>query len=132
MANEYLTSTELKKTLSLGGETFADEDINRALTAASRGIDGACNRRFWKDADADQVRYYTPISDQLVRIDDLVELDGVATDRNRDGTYADAWTLDTDFTLEPANAAADGKPYELITRRPNGRYSWPTGASVYD
>lgn len=122
MANEYITRVAFKKTLSLSNETFADDDIDLSLESSSRALDGLCKRRFYADADAAQIRYYRPINRELVRIDDLVTLTTLASDPGGDGTYEETWTLNTDFTLEPDNAAADGKPYELIRRHPRGNY----------
>jgi len=124
--SEYVTALALKDTLSLTGETFADADISAAIAAASRGIDELCNRRFYADADALQVRYYRAIDRDLVRIDDLVMLTSLATDPGGDGTFEETWTLNTDFTIEPLNAAADGRPFELLVRHPAGNYLFPT------
>ena len=125
MANEYVTSAALKATLTLTGETFADADVAVAVESASRGIDELCERRFWLDADALQVRYYDAISRDLVRIDDLVTLTSLVTDPGGDGTFEETWTVNTDYILTPMNAAADGRPYETITRHPSGDYLFP-------
>lgn len=127
MANEYVTAAELKQTLSLQGQTFADADVALAVAAASRGVDDACGRRFWLDTDANQVRYYDATDPWLCRIDDLVELTGVAVDQNGTGIYDQAWTIGVDFTLTPVNAQADDRPWELLNRHPQGRYVMPTG-----
>lgn len=125
--SQYVTSAELKQTLTLTGQTFADGDLAVAIEAASRGIDDTCGRRFWLDADANQVRYYDPTDPRVCRLDDLVELTGVAVDADGTGAYAQVWTLGVDFTLSPVNAAADGRPWELLTTHPMGRYALPTG-----
>lgn len=126
----YITSTQFKATTQLTGYADADADITAAINAACRAIDKLCNRRFWLDADANQVRYYTagwgPIRD--LEIDDLVTLTSFKTDD--DGTYAypNAWAQNTDFLLEPLNAAADGEPYTSVTVHPNSQFTLP---SVY-
>jgi hypothetical protein len=125
VANEYATSSELKATLSLGSETFADADITLALTGASRAIDKLCNRRFYADADVSQVRYYTPDDRRCLRIDDLVTLTSLTVDSNGDGTYEQTWTLNTDFVLKPLNAAADSEPWREIEIHPLGSYCFP-------
>lgn len=122
MANEYASSAELKAALSMSSETFADAEITLALTAASRGIDGAARRRFWKDADANQARVYTPTSAEWVAIDDLIALTSLKTDTDGDGTFENTWTLNTDFVLEPLNAAADSRPWTSVSRHPRGNY----------
>ena len=82
--NEYATVAELKGALELGEENFADPDLIRALTAASRTVDHETSRRFWADEDATQVRYYTPEFSDFVWIDDLVTLTTLATGSLRD------------------------------------------------
>lgn len=115
MANEYVTSAELKATLTLTGETFADADIDRALESASRAIDDVCGarRRFYKDG-SDQTRYYTPSGRRLVVIDDLADFTTLHTDEDGDGVFETAWTENTMFVFEPLNAELDGQPRQLI------------------
>lgn len=141
MANEYVSAADLKETLSLAGETFADDDIERACTAASRAIDNMCGRRFWRDANANQVRYYTPTVAGRLWIDDLETFTELAVDDDDDGTYGQVWTT-SDYVLEPANAPADGWPYTSIrvrqrrtslylpcweqSVRVTGRFGWAT------
>lgn len=122
MANEYLEVEELKATLELTGQTFADQDVSLALTAASRGIDNVCGRRFYADADAMQIRYYRPGGYSFIRIDDLITLTALKTNSDGGATYPDTWTVNTDFVLEPTNAAADGRPYTSVNMHPNGGY----------
>lgn len=122
MANEYVELEELKATLELSGEGFADDDLRLMLTAASRGIDGATGRRFWEDADAAQQRVYTPVSADWLQIDDLIELTSLKTDTDGNGTFENTWTLNTDFVLEPLNAAADARPWTSVSRHPRGSY----------
>lgn len=125
MANEYVTLSALKATLNLSTESFADADIGVALEAASRGVDDVCHRRFWADPDANQVRYYNPFAQQILKIDDLVTLTTLATDPGGDGTFELTWTLNSDFTFGPQNADADGFPWEIVKVHPNGRYIFP-------
>lgn len=127
MANEYVTATTLKATLSLTGETFADADVTAACTAASRTIDQLCRRRFWADANAGQVRTYTPEDHVLLPIDDLVTMSSVLIDRNGDGTFEETWTQGTDYVLEPSNAPADGWPWERIRVRNLSSRTLPYG-----
>lgn len=114
MAHEYLTATELEATLELSGTSFADDDITLAISAASKAVEYATNRRFWADADVNQVRYYTAMSEEEVWIDDLVALTELATSPGGDNVFSDVWTVNSDFYLEPLNAAADGWPYTKV------------------
>ena len=130
MSNEYATLTDIKATLTLTGETFADADLRLGLTAASRAIDNICERRFWLDTDATTVRYYTPTrrdARRILEIDDLVTFAALDTDNDGDGVFENSWTLYTDFVLEPLNGAEDGLPYTLIRALPQGTHMFPGG-----
>lgn len=119
MANEYATVAELKSTLELSGESFADPDLTLALTAASRAVDRATSRRFWADTGTSNVRYYTPNNGEVVWVDDLVTLTEFAVDANLSGTFT-AWTQTTDYYLEPLNAAQEvpARPYTSVRVAP--------------
>lgn len=121
MAHEYAQSDDLKTSLEMIGESFADDDIDLALTAASRAIDNLTGRRFWADATATVIRYYSPTAAGRLWIDDLVTLTEIAVDTGEDGTFEEVWTQNTDFYLEPLNAAADEQPYTTVSV--NGRSS---------
>lgn len=127
LTNTYVELEQFKRTAELTGTSYADNDIQAALLAASRAVDGITDRRFYLDTDATQVRYYTPSSRTLLLVDDLVTLTTLKTDPTGDGTYDTTWTVNTDFKLEPLNAAADGWPYETIRLHPNSTRSWPCG-----
>ena len=130
MSNDYVTIDVLKSTLTLGGTTFADTDLTAVITAASRAVDNLCERRFYLDADATSVRYYTPTQRDILAIDDLIALGSVKTDRIGDGTFPDTWTVNVDFVLEPYNATADPadpRPYTDVRVHPNGSFIFPTG-----
>lgn len=121
----YLTAAQLKATLAMTGTSFADADVSISIGAASRAVDTITGRRFWLDADADQVRYYTPHSLRLLQIDDLVEMTSVAIDRSGNGNFSESWTRGTDYVLEPFNAPSEqpARPYETLrVRRLSGRW----------
>lgn len=121
ITNTYVELEAFKESNSLDSTTYADGDIREALIAASRSIDYATNRRFYPDADALQVRYYNPITNSLVRIDDLITVTSIKTDPGGDGTYEETWAT-TDYVLAPQNAVALGVPYQYIERHPGGDY----------
>lgn len=107
-SSDYVTLAALKSSLSISDtETTFDDDLQLAITAASRAIDELTNRRFYPDADANQSRRFLPINSGYCLIDDLCEFTSLVA---QDST----WTLDQDFYLEPINAAADGRPYTAI------------------
>lgn len=129
----YIDSTALKKTLSLTGLTYADDDIAAAIVAAEAGIDNLCHRKgttsrlgFEKDADALQVRYFTPVKADYIDITDLVQVTSIQTDPAGDQTFPNTWAT-TDYALEPLNAASEGWPSTRITVRRNGAYVLPVG-----
>lgn len=144
----YVELEEFKSTAELTGTNFANEDIRQALVAASRGIDSMTGRRFYLDADANQVRYFSG-ADVVrgdasrrwwdgfewlanpgweLRVDDLVAITSLKTDADGDGTYEQTWAQGTDFTLESRNAPADGSPYTTIRIPPGGNFRFPVYA----
>jgi hypothetical protein len=133
---DYIDREDLKSTLSLTSQTYADADIDRAITAASRGIDQACNRRFYPDADNTHIRYFTPKDHLTLGIGDLISLNTFQTDMAGTGSFSTTWTLNTDFTLEPMNALEEGfgQPYNRIRILPRMTalrfYGWPREAKV--
>jgi hypothetical protein len=126
MANEYASLAEVKATMNLDGESFADADLQRAITAASRGLDTLAHRRFYKDTDDTSVRYYTADECSKLRIDDVIDVAEIATDADGNGTFGDLWTANTDYVLEPLNAPADGWPWTTVRAHRLGSFSFPT------
>lgn len=103
----YATPYDVKQSLGLTASTFADDDITAAIAAASRAIDQQTSRRFYPDNDANQVRTFLPQHPGYCIIDDLVEFTSLEA---QDST----WVLNSDFYLEPTNAAADARPFTAI------------------
>lgn len=130
---DYLTLEQLKSAREMTGYSYADAEMAVAITAASRAIDNLCHRRFYQDADATSVRYYTPRHTTRLFIDDLVTLTTLQTDQNSDSTFEATWTENTDFFLEPLNAATDGRPYTMVKTAPFSSYRfycWPRSVKV--
>lgn len=141
LTNTYVELEAVKTTLELSGTSFADPDIRAAILAASRGIDRYCDRRFYADSDANQVRFYTPQDWRVCRIDDTTTITSVLVDADGDGTFEDTLTVNTDYLPEPLNAAADSRPYTLLRINPRsgagfypatprsvkvtGKFGWP-------
>jgi hypothetical protein len=118
----YVELEQLKSSLELSGQTYADRDLGLAINAASRAIDEATGRRFYLDPDTTQVRYYTPDSLRQLETDDIAVLTGVAIDRGAN-TYSETWTQGVEYVLEPFNAPADYRPYErIVVRRLSGQW----------
>lgn len=126
VSRDYVELEDLKSTLTLQGTTFANIDLAQVITAASRKVDERCDRRFYPDADANQVRVYTPSYVNHLYIDDLVTLTTLKTDDAGDGTYENTWTA-ADYVLWPSNADVDSEPWTQIRARRNGSFSFPCG-----
>ena len=132
--NAYLEVEELKSTLQLDSGD-ANMDLDAAILAASRAVDDITQTRFFTTA-ADEVRYYTPDAAYVLFTDDVNTLTEFAAG---DGTTFTAWTLNTDFVLEPLNASLDGRPWNTVrgkgtksftgnyrSVRVTGKFGWPT------
>lgn len=143
LGQDYTTVEAIKKTRQLSGTTYADDDIQIAIGAASRAIDLLTNRHFYRDDPANDpiVRYYTPSSAGLVLIDDLIPdpINEVAV--GRISTFTDL-AENTQFVYGPLNAEADGRPFTRLETpggnpaygcfpvcarsvRVTGRFGWP-------
>ena len=119
ISNGYLTLALFKTAVGVTDTTHND-DLERAIEAASRSVDRYCRRRFWQDGTV-VARVYTTEDPQWVWTDDISTSTGlvVKTDDNWDGTYENTWTLDDypgnyGFTLEPSNASDDSKPWTSL------------------
>lgn len=121
-ANAYVTLAELKASLQLTTETFADDDLARAINASSRLIDEWCGRFFYETSS--QARTFTATSPAKVYTDDITAVTSLDTDDNGNGTYGVAWASG-DYRLEPSNADVDAEPYTRILAAPLQPRSFP-------
>ena len=128
IANGYTDLAAFKVRASLPAGGAHDDDLDRAVEAASRAIDEWCCRRFYPDTVA-TARVFTA-DDYVLAVDDIATTVGlvVKTDDNFDGTFEDTWTLGSrtgpwGFLVEPANWSARSLP---ITRLRAIADSWPT------
>lgn len=118
MTNGYCTLSQVR--LELGG-TYAVDDssddtmIELAIEAASRQIDGYCDRRFWQDSTVKTREFYA-LDSLCCDVDDISTATGliVKIDEDGDGTFETTLTVATDFILLPTNAA-DETPVEPYT-----------------
>lgn len=119
----YATRDELKVALALQSQTYVDADIDRACAAASRAIDNRCGRAFYTTTET---RYFTPNPrDPALDILDVQAISAFTVDIAGNGSFSTTWVAGTDFDLEPFNAAATGRPYELVRLRPQAGKRWP-------
>lgn len=120
----YITRDQLKDTLELDAETYADDDIDVACSAATQVIEGYKNTRYYPTAET-RVYDSPDACDAFLRIDDLNSLTSLLVDVNGDGTFETTWTLGTDFYLGPVNADTDGVPFNRVVLRTLGGRTWP-------
>ncbi len=125
ITNGYATLAELKAYLKID-DSMEDTLLENIVEAASRSIDRIANRRFYLDSSA-SARYYRPADLLRVFTDDFGSTSGlvVKTDPNDSGTYQTTLTLNTDYIVEPVNAAAKGRPWNYITIVSGESYSLP-------
>lgn len=113
IVNGYALLTELKAYLDIQD---ADDDamLELRIDAASRQIDGWCGRVFYTETATRTVT--TDLPDVVFLADDLISIDTLATDEDRDRVYEVTWDA-TDYALDPPFRidAIDGR------RFPTGR-----------
>jgi hypothetical protein len=104
--NAYVSAAELRDQLGDASERLDSSLLERAVNAASRGVDRYCYRRFWRDAGV-TTRVYRVDDPLIAWVDDISTRVGVIveTDEDLDGTYEKTWSA-TQYQLEPLNADA--------------------------
>jgi hypothetical protein len=131
ITNGYATRNQIKAALRIGtADTIDDDLIDNCAGAASRLIDGYCNRKFWSVGSATS-RVYTAEDDYYCSIDDI---SGTAitlqTSTNADGVFDTTWSP-TDWQLEPLNGDLDGITWAYDKIRAIGDYLFPTVNANY-
>jgi len=126
ITNGYATRNQIKAALRIGtADTIDDDLIDNCAAAASRLIDGYCNRQFWSVGSA-TTRVYMAENDFYCHIDDIA---GTAitlkTSGATDGTFDVTWST-TDYQLEPLNGRLDGLQWSYDKIRAVGDYLFPT------
>ena len=99
--NAYATVDSLKDSLNIAG-AGEDNRLLRLIEAASRAVDGYCNRHFYT---LRATRRFDGNGGNTLLIPDLVSIDkdGLRTDRDLDGVFETTWS-ETGYLLLPANA----------------------------
>jgi hypothetical protein len=126
ITNGYATRNQVKAALRIGtADTIDDDLIDNCVGAASRLIDGYCNRRFWQTGTA-EARVYQAEDSFYCSIDDIA---GTAitlkTSSFADGNFDVTWTT-SDYQLEPLNGNLDGLTWAYDKIRAVGDYLFPT------
>jgi hypothetical protein len=132
ITNGYATRAEVKAALRIGTADTADDSlIDSATEAASRLIDGYCNRQFWAYSSA-TVRVYQANNEYVCDIDDIYTTTGfiLKTSSFADGNFDVTWAS-TDVQLEPLNGFLDGIEWSFNKLRAVGDYLFPTVNANY-
>jgi hypothetical protein len=120
LTNAYTTLNDVKTALRIPlADTVDDLMLTSAINAASRQIDGECDRVFYSESD---VREYVPESSILVFTDDVTAITKLET------SSGDGFTVEipaTDFQLEPLNNRSGGQPVPANRIRATGAFLFP-------
>jgi hypothetical protein len=132
ITNGYATRNEVKAALRIGTADTADDAlIDNCVGAASRLIDGYCNRQFWSVASATP-RVFQANTEYVCDVDDFSTTNGLVlkTSTFADGNFDVTWTT-TDYQLEPLNGILDGLTWSYDKIRAIGNYLFPTVNANY-
>lgn len=127
ITNGYAALADARAELTQTESGFTDDDtvIEKRIEMASRAIDAICGRWFYLNV-SDETRYYSSDDPTLFRCpDDISSITTLKTDSDSSFSYGNTWTVNTDYWLEPVNAALNGKPYTKIRVHPTGSYAFP-------
>jgi len=111
ITNGYCSLSELKDVLRIT-DSVDDSLLETTIEAASRQIDGYCERVFYNSDE--EVRYFAARNSYEVEIDDLSSLTTLETAPNG-RAFDQTWTS-VEYQLEPLNGKASGitQPFTLI------------------
>jgi hypothetical protein len=116
MANLYAQLDDLKSLLRIPtSDTVDDAQLARSIEAASRRIDGVCDRIFYQEPTT-SARVYDATNLASVSIDDVSTLSAFVVKVDDGFDYATTLVLDVDFRVEPLNNLSKGLPfYRLVS-----------------
>ena len=131
ITNGYATKNQIKAALRIGTADVVDDDlIDNCAGAASRLIDGYCNRKFWAVGSATS-RVYQAENEFYCNIDDISGTAITLKTSSFPGNGFDiTWTV-TDYQLEPLNGNLDGLTWSYDKIRAVGDYLFPTVNANY-
>ena len=121
--SNYATLSQVKSALRITDQVD-DSLLNTSISAASRYIEGYCDRKFEKAALGTAIYIPTGRMDDLI-VDDLTSVTSIAIDEDLDLSFST--TLQTiDFQLLPVNARSGGLDFPFNRIRPQEDGYWPT------
>ena len=122
ISNGYATLADVKAALRIpSGDTQDDFLLELSIEAASRQIDGFCERVFTQST---ATRIYRPTDVFTVEVDDLQSITTLKTDADGTGTFGTTWST-ADYQLNPLNGIAGGITTPYTTLRAIGSYLFP-------
>lgn len=121
ITNGYVSLQEVKDALRISDNTD-DSLLELSIEAASREIDGYCERIFYNAGTA--TRVYIPTDNFTTEIDDLISISQLRTSSTGD-TFDTVWNLTTDVQLEPLNGISGGLAQPYTRLRAIGDYLFP-------
>ena len=123
VTNGYATLADVKAALRIT-DTVDDALLEISIEAASREIDGWCERVFYS---TNATRVYRPDVGNVVQIDDCQSVTTLKTDTAGDGTYNQTWET-TDYELSPLNGLVGGVETPFYAVRATGDYAFNDGS----
>ncbi len=122
LTNAYTTLNAVKAALRIS-DAVDDTLIEMSIDAASRAIDGYCQRQFFNAGTA--TRYFAAQDELVCQVDDLAGTAvTVQTDSQSLGVYDITWTP-ADYQLEPLNGVQAGQAWPYTRIRAKLNYLFP-------
>ena len=121
--SKYATLSQVKSALRITDQVD-DSLLNTSISAASRWIDGYCDRGFEKAALGTAIYIPTGRMDDLV-VDDLTSVTSIEIDEDLDETFVTT-LRPIDFQLLPTNARSGNLDFPYSRIRPQEDGYWPT------
>jgi hypothetical protein len=104
ITNGYATLAELKAVMRIpSGDTVDDTLLETSIEAASRQLDGFCERVFYSNSGT---RIFVPNDSFVCETDDIISITTLKT--ASDGNSFDTTWATADYQLEPLNGRAGG------------------------
>jgi hypothetical protein len=125
IVNGYATLADVKLAARMGTATSDDDPLlETSIEAASRLIDGHCERRFFTNGT--ETRTYAPHDFYVLDIDDVASATITVKSST---TYPPTWDVTwgtADFQREPSNGMVSGLASPVTRLRAIGSYVFPT------
>jgi hypothetical protein len=121
--SNYATLAQVKGALRIT-DAIDDGLLNTAISAASRFVDGYCDRNFQPAAAGTAIYVPTARMDDLA-VDDLTSITSIQIDEDLDNSFSTT-LRPIDFLPLPVNARSGGLEFPFTRIRPQEDGYWPT------